>query len=170
MPETIHVSGEAHIRVAVPTGATLASLGYTVDGVTIELNRHTAPVEADTGGGGDGVPVDVQSMGRTVMIRGRLVVYDEAILAGLRRLADETAEGQLETVGILLGANNLLNRLLVTSPQDGVPWNFPAGFLTGTTEVKIGTKRTAWDFSWFAFAYIGAGTAKDKVLYNRVTT
>lgn len=170
MAETIHVSGEAHIRVAVPSGTTLASLGYSVNGVTIELERRTAPVMADTGGGEEGVPVDFQSMGRIARVRAQLVIYDEAVLAPLRKLADETNEGELETIGYLLGANSKLNRLLITSPSEALPWNFPTGFLTGAQEVKIGTRRTAWDINWFAFAYIGAGTSVGKVLYNRVTT
>lgn len=169
MAKSVNVNGEALHRVALP-GGSLADLGYSLNGCRIEFRRRTFDVMADTGGGDDGVPVDVQSMGRIAIIRSRLVVYDDAILDGLQRLADETNLGELESIGYLLGANAKFSRLLITSPLAAKPWNFPTGHLIDATEVEIGTKRTAWDIVFRAIAYIGAGTSLGKVLFNRVTT
>lgn len=169
MAKSIEVSGEALHRVVLP-GGTLADLGYSLNGCRIEIRNRFFDVMADTGGGDEGVPVDVQTMGRLAIVRSRLVVFDSAVLDGLRTIGDAATDGELETVGMLLGANSKFSRLLITSPVAGRPWNFPTGHLIDSTEVEIGTKRTAWDIVFRAIAYIGAGTAKGKVLHNRVTT
>lgn len=170
MSRTNHVSGECLLRTGTGGSNALEDLGYTVDGVDLEFHRHTSDVKADTGGGEEGVPVDVQEMGKEAFIRAQLVSYDEAVLAKIRKDADETTEGGLATIGRLLGANGHLFRLLLTSPSEAVPWNFPTVYLHDSASVKLGTKRTIWNLTFRAIAYIGIGTSKDVVLYNRTTS
>jgi hypothetical protein len=171
MAKQIHVNGECLLRIFFPSAPSVPQdLGYTVNGVDLEIRKHTFDVKADTGGGDDGGPVDIQVLGKEAIIRAELVSYDKAVLALIRKDADETTEGLLASAGKLMGAGGYFYRLLLTSPVENEPWNFPTATLVDSYSVKLGTKRTVWNLTFRAIAYIGANASLNTVLYNQQIT
>lgn len=170
MAEAVHVSGEARIKIGSGSVGALEILGVSEDGVDINIEDHVDPVMTDTFG--PRVPFDEQHFLETGTIQMRLIFYDEAILAKIRRpLLNSAAEGTMVEAGTLYGAAGHYFRLLILSPQDSLPWNFLSARMERAKRVKIGTKRNAWDLSFFAIPYTGfAGTSVGGLLYNRVTT
>lgn len=167
MAQAVHVNGEAQIKITAP-GGSLEVLGVSEDGVDIEIEDMVEPVYTDTFG--PKVPFDEQGFLQVAHIRARLIFYDEAVLLKLRSLPAGGTDGTMSQAGALLGANSKYHRVLVLSPNAVLPWNFPTARIDGSRKVKVGTKRNAWDISWFAVPYTGtSGVTTAAVLYNRTT-
>jgi hypothetical protein len=150
MSKSIHVNGECLIQIFFPAApSTARDLGYSVNGVDLEIRKHTFDVKADTGGGDDGGPVDIQLLGKEAVIRAEL----------------------LASAGKLMGAGGYFYRLLLNAPIETTePWNFPTATLVDSYSVRLGTKRTVWNLTFRAIAYIGAGASLNTPLYTRATT
>jgi hypothetical protein len=168
VPEQIHVNGEARIRTGTGAAAALEFLGVSVDGVDISIREHTEPVHTDTFG--PSVPFDEQHFLQDAVISAQLVFYDEVVLAKIRNRMSGT-DGVQGEAGALWGAGGKYFRLLILSPVEALPWNFPTARLMDAFEVKIGTRRSIWNLRFYAKPYTGvAGTSAGVPLYNRVTT
>ena len=165
MAAQLHVNGEALIKV----NAALDTLGVSVDGVDIAIENHAEPVYPATYG--PRMPFDEQYFGETARISFTLIFYDEAVLAPLRAISDNTTEGQIGTPGSLYGANSIYKRLLITSPVASRPYNFLKARPVDAQRGRVGTRRTTWDMTWFAIPYSGsAGDPDGTVLYNSTTS
>jgi hypothetical protein len=167
---TIHVNGTTAIRTGTGGSGALELLGHSLDGVDLDFEDMREFVYSDAGGGPNMLPIDVQEFGEVCTVSADLIVYDEAVFTKIRKRPGAAAEGQLSAPGRLMGVNGDLYRLLIESPIEVLPWNFPTTFLQ-RKPIKLSTKRSIWRLRWFAFAYIGnASAAAGAVLYNRVTT
>lgn len=174
MATAIHVNGVAQIKIGLytagPVAVTTELLGHALDGVDIEPEIHIDPVFADTGGGTGGVPVDFQEIGQVARISADVIVYDEAVLTKVRKRPSSSAEGLLGTTGSLIVAGALYQRVLILSPGDSVPYNFPCA-ITSRWPVRLSTRRTIYRVQWLAFAPIGTATAAlGSILYNTTTS
>lgn len=164
MPGTpvINVAGLATIKIASPSGGTLDTLGYTMNGAEITERNFVLDVYGDENGGDAGPPIDVQQMGEAHEIRLLLTKYDDTILDKLRaRIAGGTA-GTPSTAGTLMfpTANNF--RLLIHSVT--LPRNYLNVVFREAFEINKGTKHSQ-------ALVIGTGY-KDAagVIYNATTT
>jgi hypothetical protein len=167
---TLHVNGVATVSVGTGGSGALELLGHSLDGVGLEFQDMREPVYSDAGGGENMLPIDYQEFGEVATIVGDMVIYDEAVLTKIRKRPGATAEGLLSAPGRVMGPNGDFYRLLVTSPTEALPWNFPTSFLM-RKPIRLSTKRSIWRLQWFAFAYIGpANSALGAVLYNRATS
>ena len=168
MAKTIHVNGEALARTGTGTSNALEDLGVTVDGAEIELRDFTEPVFTDTFG--PDVPFDEQQFLEDALIRLQLVFYDDAVLGKVRSRASGT-DGTIGNAGTLWGGGSKYFRLLIASPTDSLPFNFPTARVRNSASHKIGTRRTLWNIEFYAVPYSGAaGATTGGVLYNRTTS
>lgn len=140
MAESIHVNGPAHIQLgAGGTGGGLSDLGYAEDGVDIEFDLFDDDVICDTGG--PNVPVDVQDMGKLAYIRFKLVLYDSTVLDTLF-IRTAAAAAQEPPPGKLFGANSLYKRVVITSPDELVPYRFFYCHMIRPYSLRRATKRS----------------------------
>jgi hypothetical protein len=177
MPKTFHVNGVAELSTGTGSAGALELLGHTVNGVEIEPQILKRPIYTDAGGGDDGVPVTHRKVGEIHVVSADVIVYDEAVMAKVRRGTENTTEGVMVGAGTILdnvvvggtGAHGYY-RLLISSPDDGVPWNYLTAHLMRAPR-RLSTKETVYRLQWEAIPYVGTGTTMaGVVLFNRVTS
>lgn len=177
MATAFHVNGTAETKTGTGSSGTLELLGHSIMGVDIDVQPVVRPIYTDAAGGEDGIPAAERKVGEIAVISGEFIVYDEAVLAKVRKGTETTTEG------VMLGAGSILDttavggsgvkgyyRLLILSPDDGLPWNFLAARLL-RKPVRLSTKENVWRLAWQAIPYVGTGnTMAAVVLYNRTTS
>lgn len=115
MAVAIQVAGPVLIRTGTGSANALEDLGYSAEGVEIEENVRYLDVPGDQNGGSEGIPIDVQYLGQSDLIRFDLTKYDAAVMAKLTpRLKGGTA-GSIGTVGTLWQASSSYFRVLLTA-------------------------------------------------------
>lgn len=168
MAKVIHVNGEALIRTGTGAANALEDLGVSLDGVTITLHEHSDKIFTDTFG--PDVPFDEQYFLMDATVRATLIFYDDAVLGHIRSRQSGT-DGTIGAAGTLWGGGSKYFRVLILSPTDSLPFNFPNARMEGGQPQKVGTKRTQWDVTFYAVPYSGAsGSSSGTVLFNRTTT
>lgn len=156
MATSIHVNGPAVISVGSGgTGGGLSTLGIAENGVDIDIEFKEGDVHADSGGGLEGVPVDVRDLGEIGYIKFKLTVYDQTVLDSLI-IRTSAAAGQEPSPGKLFGANSKFKRIVILSPDEGLPYRFFYCHITGRLLLQRGTKETQPDVNLRALP--GTGT------------
>jgi hypothetical protein len=162
-----HVNGLASIWYS-GSGGTAALLGYSQDGVTIELHYETEDIITDKWGAK--IPEDVQNMGQWASIKCNLIKYDTLVIEALEaRLAESGTVGELPNIvdsGHLGACTNSIGRLMgqctnyyqiwvqrcnpacETNVEGG--WKFPIAYLADIDSFKVGTRVTIHDLTFRA--------------------
>lgn len=180
MPTAFHVNGVAELKVNTGSAGALETLGHSVDGVDVEPRVMHRPIHDDAGGGSDGVPATYQNIGEMHIITADVVVYDEAVLLKIRRQSM-----LLATEGTMIGAGKIMDpmvqggsggtvgglfRLLVLSPDEALPHNWPTVRLLGKGK-RLSTKTLIYRLAFEAIPYKGAAnTLAGTILYNRTAS
>ena len=164
MPAAYHVQGPALIKTGTGAAGALESLGYSEDGVEISVREYREPVRTDVAG--PAVPADLQHMGADAIIRARLSAYDLGVLVKVRKRHDATADGQLPTLGRLVGTAGDAFKPVIAGADE--VWRVPTAILREAQDTKLGTRYTVWSLTFYAWAFIPATatTPKDIVLYD----
>jgi hypothetical protein len=169
MARAIHVNGECAVRTGTGAANALEDLGVTVDGADIDVMDHTVPIHTDTNGGPQGPPFDELYLPQDAEVTMQLVFFDEAVLAKIRFRVQGT-DGLMGPAGKLWGGASNYFRLLLTSPIDTTPHNFPSARLTKSFSAKLGNRQTIWNLTFYCLAYTGsAGSTAGNTLYNTST-
>lgn len=168
--QSYHVHGPAVIYTGTGSAGAGETFGISEDGVAIEEQKVDEPVKSDAAGG---VPAEFQDMGQFMVIRFRVVAYDDAVLQHILSRGDRTSAGLGNTPGTLIHTNSYGFKLGIRGSGTNVddPWYFPTvsratGRPAGT---KLGSRYTAWDMELTAIRFVPgtATTAKDVVLWAR---
>jgi hypothetical protein len=160
-----HVNGLAELwGYAVVTDGDWDSVGYSQDGVTIELHYETDDIHTDKWG--SKIPEDIMNLGQWATVKMNLIKYDTEALGVLegRLLRDATA-GKLPNVdssgnlliGSLMSQCDDLGAIAITrsskapgcedSPLEG-GWQFNAAYLADVDSYKVGTRVTIHDVTF----------------------
>jgi len=146
MSRIVNVSGATLIYVDTGSANALEGLGYSVNGVEVELRGYFGDVPGDEHGGDQGPPIDVQYFGEIAIVRFEMSKYDSAIAAKCEpRLLGGTA-GQPGASGTLMFGDEKVYRLLLYNT--GGPLNFPRAFPRGSIEVNKGTVFSRYRMEW----------------------
>lgn len=180
MATAFHVNGVSEVKVNTGTAGALETLGHSVEGWDVDPEIIQIPVYDDAGGGPGGIPSTYSHIGEIHRIRGNLIVYDEAVLAKVRK------HGQLmATEGLMIAAGKLIDaqvqgggggsvggliRVLLTSPDESVPWNYLTARLLGKGK-RLSTHPLIYRLAWEAIPFkAAANTLAGVTLYNRTTS
>ena len=140
MAVQIQVAGLATIKIASPSGGSLETLGYSLNGVEITEEIYTCRVDGDFHGGEEGPPLDVQELGQMDIVQMTLTSWDAAVLAKLQAsLAGGTA-GVAATHGQLYIQGAKTWRLLITAPS--FTRNYPLTIFQRPKTINVGTKHS----------------------------
>lgn len=163
MSIAIQVPGACLIKTDTGSVHALESLGYSIDGVTIEEEMFHEDVPGDQNGGTSGPPIDVQYFGEIHRVRMELSSWDSSVADKiLAKLYGGTA-GVLGAAGSLMGAGGLYYRLLLLTTN--LPRNYVRAFLRGQpVEINKGTKYSRLVLNWECHASGVSGT-----VYNTTT-
>lgn len=169
MAMQLHVSGEARVRTGTGAANALEDLAVCVNGVTITFSPNNEDVIVDTFG--PTTPFDIQQFLATATIEAEMVFFDEGVWErAVQRSMANASWGTMPPAGTLLGQSGSLFRVLVLSPYEGIPYNFPACYIADSMTIPIGTRRTLPKVTFKAIPYTGlAGTSSGAVLVNRAT-
>lgn len=169
MAQLFHVNGEAQIKTTAG-GATNTVLGVTVPmGVHIRIRHHNKPVYRDTEGREH--EADAIQLLQTAIITAQLIFYDDAQLDYVRAPLAGGTGGTMAAAGTLIGAGSKYYRVLVLSPIDSHPWNFPTCRALDAQEASFGIEESVWNVTWLAVAYSAStGSTANRVLWNTTTT
>lgn len=145
-----------------------ALVGYSIDGVDIELIPKHNDIMVDVFGGSRGVPGDIQFLCEEAIISTTLISWSWQVLkAAIQASRAGAAAGTMPASGIMLGANGFLKRLSIPSPLDGVPWSFPAATLVSPNRFNPATVANPIALTWRAIPYKkNADSSAGAVLYT----
>jgi len=162
------VNGTALVSVGTGTSGALEVLGYTQDGVDIDITEITEDIMTDVMGR---APQDVQAMGMTARIVCAFIALDRTVLAKITGRGDRTAVGQVNTPGLVLGAAGHLFRVGIASPFD-TPWSFSKCLVRPGFGTRLATKANPLRVEFFALPYAAVTTVagKDTPLWTRAIT
>lgn len=167
MARAFHVNGESLVLVKGRSDSAIGSLsqlGLCSDSIRITLDFRHLDVPVDAYGQST---AETQFMGAEARIAMTLVHYDKAILNAclMESLAGAPTYGTIGRAGQLMGnglalfaaggvnGNHYIS-LNITSPVDGVPWQFYTSYLTAPPiEYPLGTERSLVFLNWRAIAY-----------------
>ena len=160
------VNGTALVYVGTGAGGAKELLGYTEQGVDMDITENKAEIMTDLYG--DKTPQDFQDMGMMARMVIPLISIDRTVLAKVVGRGDRSTYGALNTPGLPLGSNGgYYFSVGVTAPLD-VPWFFPYCLLR-TEGQRLATKANpfrlevvAWPFSSFSVT-----NGKNAVLFTR---
>jgi hypothetical protein len=159
-----HVNGLASIWTTIGSGAVL--LGYSQDGVTIELHYETEDIMTDKWG--SKIPEDVMNLGQWATVKCNLIKYDTATLQYLEgRLVEAgavgsapnvftstSASGCVTAIGRLMGQCSDMNTLWIQRCNPACEavveggWKFGASYLADVDSFKVGTRVTIHDLTF----------------------
>jgi hypothetical protein len=163
MAREFYIHGQALVQLAYMTvsGSTVtvgeyADLGLTDDSIIIRPNYSHMEIQVDSAGT---IPGDIQIMGTTLNIDMTLVHFEaEKVDEAMRYAMGGQQTGydfSMAAAGKLLGANNFLYQMRVTSPVKQKPWLFRGCYLTGQPlQWPIGVKRSLVALSWKTFPFL----------------
>ncbi|QDU97531.1 hypothetical protein [Lignipirellula cremea] len=158
----IHVAGPVTIQVDAGDG--LETLGVCLDQPRLVDRAFYYDVHADSHGGPQGPPIDVQYLGRLMLARLDLSKYDRAVADKVRGRLPGGAAGQVASteIGTLLLQSESTIRVLLASPND--PYNFPTCIVREAVEITVGAK-----FSTFSLEFTAYPDPTTGLLYNAET-
>jgi hypothetical protein len=161
MATQFHVNGLATLQADF--GAGFNDVGYSQDGVTIELHYETDDVHTDKWG--SKMPEDVMDLGQWATVKMQLIKYDTASIEQLEnRLQVTTAPGKqpnvndsnLIMIGTLMGQCDYMTPIKILrgrnvgceqTPLEG-GWQFNAAYLADVDSFKVGTRVTIHDLTF----------------------
>ena len=144
-------------------------LGLSESPISITININHLDVAIQTFGGNHGPPGDVQQMLADATITMVLVYFDtQALEAAVTKSIGGNSTGVMPIAGQLMGVNSKFSTLTLSSPVGGLPWTFPAAYLTGSpVTYPIGNERTLAAMTWRAIPYKqNPSTAAGAILYQ----
>lgn len=165
------INGSALVYVGTGTAFALELLGYTDNGVDIQINTNKSEIFTDIYG--PMTPHDFQDMGMTARVVAPLVAIDRTVFGKLITRGDNSGsggvtQGLLNTAGLPVGVNSFYVPVVIASPFD-VNWKFSYCLVRPTVGTRLATKINplrveflAWPFQSFT-----ATTAKNAVLWVR---
>lgn len=117
-----HPNGRCLVRVGLGgTAGPLYDLGYTRDGVRMNLQQITAEVMSDNAGL---IPADIQRFGVVANLSMPMQYFDWDVMDDVFSTAFGAALGAEPEPGQLIAFGGLTRRFVLTSVLDGVPWRF----------------------------------------------
>jgi hypothetical protein len=157
-----HTNGLARLQVFNPK----QYLGYSTDGVTIELDFKSTEILTDAWG--DQIPEDVQNMGQEARVTCELVKYDTNVLEAVEnRVQGAYAESEAvfgkfpnvasdgsNQIGSFMKQCGSVYPLAVERANDDCetweegPFYFYNAYLTGVDTFKVGTRATRHTLTW----------------------
>lgn len=161
------INGTAFVYVSpTPGSSDLELLGYTTDGVEMNVSENNAEIFTDLMG--PMTPQDFQNMGMVARIRAPLIAMDRTVLASVTGRGDRTLVGQISTPGMVIGMSNFTFRVGIAAPAD-FPWVFPYCIMNKGFGSKLATKANPFNVEFFAWPWTSytALTAKDRTLWTR---
>lgn len=159
------IGGVALVYTGTGANSALELVGYTEDGVDVEIIENVEPVMTDLFG--PLTPQDFQSMGMVARVTVPFIAVDRTVFNKLTGKGDRTTVGLINTPGITLG-NSHAFRLGIAAPLD-TPWSFTKAIVRPGTRWRTGTKARPWVMEFFAWPYVlyTATTGKDQALWTR---
>lgn len=176
------VNGSALVYVGTGSGGALELLGYTDNGVDIQINYNRAEIFTDIYG--PMTPHDFQDMGMTARIVVPLIAMDRSVLTKWLVFGDNSGSsgsglastGLLNSAGIPMGAgfpngvggSGYLRKVAIASPAD-VGWSFSYCILRPTLGTRLATKANPLRIEFFAIPWqnVTATSAKNAILWTR---
>jgi len=151
-------------------------LGYTDHGVRMRVIENKSDIITDIYG--PMTPHDIQDMGAIANIQVPLIASDRGILAEIMNRGDHSSPGQINTPGLVLGANSFLFNIAITSNslalegQVDDPWQFPYCCTRPGFDTTLATRANPFTVEFFAFPWsIYSNTqAFDTTLFSRSFT
>lgn len=125
-------------EVKTDAAGSLATLGYSEDGVQVENQDFTLNVHGDQNGGTDGPPIDVQLLGQIFLIRLTLTKFDWTEAESVLSRTLNGTYGTPPAAGTLVFQDSKAIRTLINPTVR--PLNFVRSFVRGSWEVNKGTK------------------------------
>lgn len=153
------VNGPAIVFTGTGGGGALLELGYTDQGVDIEILENKLEIITDLLG--PMTPQDWQEMGMLARIVCPLIAMDRSVLATVTGRSDRVALGEIGSPGLVLGMNGFAFRVGIASLYD-VPWSFTTCLLRPRFGTRLATKANpfrvefiAWPFVPVSYTYAG---------------
>jgi len=180
---SVYNTGPVEMYVGVGVSLALVFLGYSEDGMRIELRETFEDIHSDMLG--PRIPTEVQHFQADAMITGDLVRWDDSVLQVIEdRSLGGAGWGVVSRAenGALLLAQGRTYRLLCDAPNVGilafpnlVAYNFPNAYLHDTMTRRRGARAERVHIIFRAlaqFTNIGAtsGVPATATLYNSVRT
>jgi hypothetical protein len=167
---TYTVYGAAFVYVN-PAGAGYSLLGYTEQGVDIDITESKDELMTDLLG--TKTPQDFQDMGGLVRIVAPLIAVDTTVLDSIFMVGDLSSLGQINTPGVVLGINNKAVGIGIASPSSGGagfnrPWTCPTAIIRSHGS-RIATKANPWRLEAVGWPFLSftASSGKGGVLFKR---
>lgn len=162
MASAYHVNGPAIFKVGTGVNAALEVLGVCEEGIDINITPIYAEVKSDAAG--EGGVAEMQKMNDVAEIRGRLIAYDESVFQKIK--SHGLTDGLALPPGTLMGTGGYAFKLVI--PSDDLPWRFPKCLLRGNQAIRLGTKYTVPQITFFAWRYLPgtATTVNNVALYD----
>ena len=159
------INGTAFVYVGTGSGGALELLGYTDQGV--EMNVDEFKMEIYTDLYGQRTPQDFQDMGMLARISTPLIACDREVLAKITGRGDRTQVGMTSTPGLVLGQDYSFTVAIASSAD--VPWRFETCLMSRGFGTRLATKANPFrcDFIAWPFAPYTALTGMDWTLWSR---
>lgn len=161
-----HINGPALVYTYTGSGGASELLGYTRDGVDVELIKNWMEIFTDIFG--PMTPHDFQDMGEVAQISCPLVVTDRTVLGHVMARGDSAGEGKINTPGLVVGATGNAFAVAIASTNDS-PYHFSSCIRRPSARVKLATAYQPFTLQLFAwpFALPTVTVGKDTPLYTR---
>ena len=160
------VNGAALVYVGTGTLGALQLLGFTDQGVDVEIMENKAEIFTDIFG--PMTPHDFQDMGMVARIVCPLIAMDRTVMNTVLGRSNQTTKGQVGTPGLVLGVNGYAFRVGISSLFD-VPWSFSYAVTRPRHGTRLATKANPYRIEFFAWPYASytVVTGKDAPLWTR---
>lgn len=160
------ITGVALCYTGTGGAGALELLGYTEDGVDIDVTENVSPIMTDLFG--PETPQDFQSMGMVARITMPLIAFDRTVLNKVTGKGDRTTVGLTNTPGLVMGVAGHAFRLGIACPAD-TPWSFTKAIVRPGFRTRLGTKARPFVMEFFAWPFVTytATTGKDQSLWTR---
>lgn len=138
------------------TGANAASqtLGIANNGVDIELTKNYREIMTDVFG--DQTPAELQDMGMVATITCPLIGVDPAVLNTVLAKGNAGSQGQLNTPGRLVGANDAF--AVGIAAADDTPWKFSYCVVRPAFRIPMSVVAKPLTITFFSWPYAPANT------------
>lgn len=169
MAITVHSSGPARVDITTASGGT-EQLGYSENGVTINLEVATEDVFTDQFG--QGVPTDVLFLGVQGTVDIELISWDWNVLNKALSYVDKATlntAGQFGTgdLGCFYANDDLYFGLKINATKSGErSFTFGAAWITESHSLTIGTRESRWSLTFRIVPVVEGSTA---TLYTTTT-
>lgn len=169
-----NIAGRALITYAAWESGSMSTrvpLGYSLDGVRVNVQQFERPIFGDQNGGQDGPPVDYLLHGEIATVSFVLIDYTAATLKTLRSLittiyGQPPAPGTLVMGGVL--GNDADNSIVLQIESANDPHSFPHAFWTNPWDFNLGTNETqqAMVFTCLVGDTLAADNTNDRILWS----